>query len=120
MPTAESFIRPHVSIPAQAATDRRIHARAPLFSPALIDALAAYHKAVCENVSVSGIALSCDASLPVGKSVEIYFELPCGVAVDTRACVVRTGGSRIALRFLELEPQAELALRAHCHLATVR
>jgi hypothetical protein len=119
MPTAESIVRPHVSLPAQAATDRRIHSRAPLSTPALVDALAAYHKARCENVSVSGIALSCDALLPVGKTVEVYFELPSGVAVETHARVVRCGGSRIALRFLALDTESELALRAHCHLASI-
>ena len=117
MPTAESIVRPHASPPPQTATDRRIHSRAPLSTPALVDALAAYHKARCENVSVSGVALCCDAALPVGKTVEIYFELPSGVAVDTRARVVRAGGSRVALEFLTLDPQSELALRAHCHLA---
>jgi hypothetical protein len=81
-----------------------------------VDAAAAYHRARCENVSVSGIALSCDALLPVGKTVEVYFELPSGVAVDARARVVRAGASRVALRFLALDAQAELALRAHCHL----
>ena len=119
MPTAESIVRPHVSPPAQAATDRRIHARAPLSTPALIDAFAAYHQARCENVSVSGMALSCGALLPVGKTVEVYFELPSGVAVDTHARVVRAGGARVALQLLELDSQAELALRAHCHRAGI-
>lgn len=94
-----------------------MHYRAPLSTPALIDAFAAYHRARCENVSVSGMALSCEAALPVGKTVEVYFELPSGVAVETKALVVRAGPSLVALRFVMLEPQAEVALRAHCHLA---
>ena len=98
MPTAESIVRPHVSPAAEAATDRRIHSRAPLSTPALVDAFAAYHRGRCENVSVSGLALSCDALLPVGKTVEVYFELPSGVAVETQARVVRAGGARVALR----------------------
>ena len=97
-----------------------MHYRAPLSTPALIDAFAAYHRARCENVSVSGVALACDEPLPVGKTVEIYFELPSGVAVETKARVVRAGPSLVALQFTSLEPQAEVALRAHCHLAKMR
>jgi hypothetical protein len=117
MPTTESVVRPHASHQQHRTTDRRVHYRAPLATPALIDAFAAYHRARCENVSVSGVALSCEAALPVGKSVEIYFELPSGVAIETKARVVRTGASLVALQFTALEPEAEVALRAHCHLA---
>jgi hypothetical protein len=120
MPTAESVIRPHASQVPQAATDRRIHSRASLSTPALVDALAAYHNARCENVSVSGVSLVCEASLPLGKTVELYFELPSGVAVETQASVVRTSVGRLALRFVTLDPQSEIALRAHCHLALMR
>ncbi len=79
-----------------------MHYRAPLSTPALIDAFAAYHRARCENVSVSGVALSCDAALPVGKNVEIYFELPSGVAIETKARVVRAAASLVALQFTGL------------------
>jgi len=120
MPTTESVVRPHASHSDDDTTDRRVHCRAPLSTPALIDAFAAYHRARCENVSVSGIALACDAVLPVGKTVEVYFELPSGVAVETQARVVRAGPRLVALKFVTLEPQAEIALRAHCHLARMR
>ena len=101
-------------------TDRRVHFRAPLGTPAMVDALAAYHRARCENVSVSGIALLCDAELPVGKTVELYFELPSGVAVETQARVVRSDRPSVGLQFVGLDAQSELALRAHCHLAKTR
>lgn len=120
MPTTESVVRPHASQMNHVTTDRREHFRAPLSTPALIDAFAAYHRARCENVSVSGVALACDAPLDVGKTVEVYFELPSGVAVETKARVVRAGPSVVALQFVSLEPQAEVALRAHCHLARMR
>jgi hypothetical protein len=97
-----------------------MHFRAPLATPAMIDALAAYHRARCENVSVSGIALSCEATLPVGKTVEVYFELPSGVAVETQARVVRVDPTSLALQFVALDSQAEIAVRAHCHLARSR
>ena len=119
MPTTESVVRPHASS-MQEPADRRAHYRAPLSTPALVDALVDYHRARCENVSVTGVALACDAPLPVGKTVEIYFELPSGVAVETQARVVRAGPSVVALEFLSLNRESELALRAHCHLAKMR
>jgi hypothetical protein len=120
MPTTESVVRPHASHVEHSTTDRRVHYRAPLATPALIDAFAAYHRARCENVSVSGMALACEAALPLGKTVEIYFELPSGVAIETKARVVRAGESLVALQFISLDSQAEVALRAHCHLAKMR
>jgi hypothetical protein len=97
-----------------------VHFRAPLTTPAMVDALAAYHNARCENVSVSGVALACGAMLAIGKRVEVYFELPSGVAVETEARVVRADSTSLALQFLTLDRQAELALRAHCHIARMR
>jgi hypothetical protein len=120
MPTAESVVRPHASQAPMATPDRRRHSRAPLATPALVDAFSEYHHARCENVSQSGIALSCEAPLPLGKTVELYFELPSGVAIETQARVVRLGNSRMALTFVALDAQAEIALRAHCHLAAMR
>jgi hypothetical protein len=97
-----------------------VHHRAPLQSPALIDALSDWQRARCKDVSVGGVALACDCSLPVGKRVEVYFELPSGVAVETTACVVRCADQQLALRFVSLAQDAELALRAHCRLASTR
>jgi len=121
MTTAESVVRPHASqVPHAAAPDRRRHSRAPLTTPALVDAFTGYHHARCENVSQSGIALCCDAPLPLGKTVEVYFELPSGVGIETQARVVRQSETRLALVFVALDAQAEIALRAHCHLASTR
>jgi hypothetical protein len=58
--------------------------------------------------------------LQVGKTVEVYFELPSGVAVETRARVVRSRGEEVALRFLSLDRGTEIALRAHCRAAEAR
>ncbi|HEX7668841.1 MAG TPA: PilZ domain-containing protein [Polyangiaceae bacterium] len=117
MPTAESVVRPHALLPS---TDRREHFRAPLAGPVLVDALSQWHRARCENVSVGGVAVAGAGSLPVGKTVEVYFELPSGVAVETRAQVVRSRGEEVALCFLALDRGTELALRAHCRAAEAR
>lgn len=120
MPTAESVVRASALLPTRVSTDRRGSLRAPLAGPVLVDAFSEWHRARCENVSVSGVALACEQALPVGKTVEVYFELPSGVAVETQALVVRAGAERTALRFVSLDPGAEVALRAHCHIASMR
>jgi hypothetical protein len=65
-------------------------------------------------VSVSGVAVECETPIPIGKTVEIYFELPNGFAVEATAEVVRTSGTVIGLRFKKLDRNAELALNSHC------
>lgn len=118
MPTAESVVRPHALLPPS--TDRREHFRAPLAGPVLVDALSQWQRARCENVSVGGVAVAGATRLPIGKMVEVYFELPSGVAVEAQAQVVRSQGDEAALRFLALDPNAEIALRAHCRAAEAR
>jgi len=113
MSTAESVVRPHPLTP-KTTTDRRAADRVPLKSPVLVDALSGWQRARCENVSIGGVALECDAPLPVGKRVELYFELPSGVAIETRALVVRSTDHRVAFRFLDLDSASEVALRTHC------
>ncbi|HVU03990.1 MAG TPA: PilZ domain-containing protein [Polyangiaceae bacterium] len=114
MTTAESVVRPHATLPS---TDRRTHSRAPLAAPVLVDGLSDWRRARLEDVSVGGIGLSDAGPLTVGKTVEVYFELPSGVAVEARARVVRTNDGRAGLCFLSLDHAAELALRAHCRAA---
>jgi hypothetical protein len=123
MPTAESVVRPHTlssNFSTTSRTDRRAHYRAQLGTPVLVDAFSTWHRARCEDVSVGGVGVECDAALPVGKTVEVYFELPSGVAIETQACVVRASNGRFGLRFTQLERNAEIALRAHCHIASMR
>jgi len=116
MPTAESVVRPHA--PSLDSTDRRVHARAPLRAPVLVDALSAWQRARSENVSVGGVAVACDTPIPVGKTVEVYFELPNGIAVEATAEVVRSSGAVVGLRFKDLDRRAELALKSHCRAAS--
>lgn len=115
MPTAESVVRPHDPVPSS--TDRRVHTRAPLQAPVLLDAQSAWQRARSENVSVGGVAVACDAPIPVGKTVEVYFELPCGIAVEATAEVVRSSGGMLGLKFKKLERSAALALRSHCRVS---
>ena len=118
MPTLESVVRPHD--PAPHSTDRRVHTRAPLQAPVLLDALSTWQRARSENVSVSGVAVACDTPLPIGKTVEIYFELPNGFAVEATAEVVRSSGAFMGLRFKTLDRRAALALNSHCRAMMTR
>jgi hypothetical protein len=99
---------------AEPEVERRAHLRAHLDVPVLLDALRSHHTGRCRNVSVGGMAVATDAELPVGTELELYFELPSGVAVETRAAVLRSAPSEVALEFLALSPECRLALRAHC------
>lgn len=118
MSTAESVVRPHPQNPHER-TDRRVHARVPLAGPVLVDALSGWQRARCENISAGGLSLDCDAPLPLGKRVELYFELPSGVAIETHALVVRSRETKVAMRFVDLDPSAEVALRNHCRTASL-
>jgi hypothetical protein len=88
--------------------------------PVLVDTQQSWQRARCENVSVSGVALVCDVPIPIGTTVALYFELPSGVAVETEACVVRSNGHSLGLRFVRLDRETEVAIRAHCHASSVR
>lgn len=112
MPTAESVVRPHE--PTRNATDRRIHVRAPLEAPVLLDAQSAWQRARSQDVSIGGVAVACESPLPIGKTVEVYFELPNGIAVEATAEVVRASGGVLGLKFKHLDCRSILALRSHC------
>lgn len=60
-----------------------------------------------------------DAPLDVGTKVELYFELPSGVAVEANAELVRRDGNRLAFKFVELEHELVVALRAFCRRSGV-
>ncbi len=94
--------------------ERRAFRRVELRAPAMLDAASSYHSGQCENVSAGGVVVHTDAGLEVGTQVELYFELPNGIAVEANAEVVRRDGSHIALKFVELEHELVVALRAFC------
>ena len=80
----------------------------------MIDAASAYHTGRCRDVSPSGLGLELSARLEAGASVDLYFELPTGVAIEVRAEVVRTGGDALGLRFKGLRAEEQRALAAYC------
>jgi hypothetical protein len=113
MPTAESVVRSFHYAPSK--TDRRVHHRAPLDAPVLLDNLRAWVSARCRDVSLSGVCLECPgADMLIGERVDVYFELPNGFAVEAAARVVRTDGHQVGLEFVALDRTCLLALRAHC------
>jgi hypothetical protein len=105
---------------AQERAERRAYQRVSLDVPALIDAIRSHHAGRCRDVSLGGVAVRTDAELAIGTELEVYFELPSGIAVETRATVVRCDAEEIALRFVELGAQTRVALRAYCRPSGVR
>lgn len=101
------------------APDRRSYRRAPLDAPALVDAESSWQSARCRDVSLSGISVDSDQQLPEGTVVQVYFELPSGVAVETHAVVVRADGDVLGLRFVDLDEESRLAVRAHCRVGAM-
>jgi hypothetical protein len=97
--------------------DRRAFRRAMLEKPVMIETPDSERPARGLNVSAGGIYLETELSLSVGESVEVYFELPIGYAVETRATVVRCERDRIALSFTDLPKEALIALRSFCRLS---
>jgi hypothetical protein len=91
-----------------------------LRGPALLDSMAAYHSACCRDVSAGGILVQADQPLSVGTRLELYFELPTGIAVETEAVVVRAEGRELGLRFIELDSTTRAALVAYCELSGIR
>ena len=100
--------------PSREISERREHERTELAAPALLDAASSWHKAVTENVSLGGVKVRTEAALLVGKELDLYFELPNGVAVETRARVVRADNGELGLAFLSLDGEAVVALRTLC------
>ncbi|MBK7580544.1 MAG: PilZ domain-containing protein [Myxococcales bacterium] len=69
------------------------------------------------NVSRGGLSVETELELREGEIVGVYFELPIGYAVEARAAVTRCEQNRAALRFVEIEREAELALRSFCRIS---
>lgn len=82
----------------------------------MVDSEAASRTARAKNVSGSGIALE-GADLKIGALVELYFELPIGFAVETRARVVRRCDELVGLEFVELAREMQVALRSFCRIS---
>jgi PilZ domain len=112
-------------VPSPASTspspaERRAYRRAPLEAPAMLDAASSWHAGRCQDVSAGGMAVHTEVEFDVGSIIEVYFELPSGVAIETRARVVYAGGGRLGLSFVELDSASALALRSFCRLSGIR
>ena len=100
--------------------ERRAHSRVPLRAPVMIDSQSDYQAGACHDVSAGGISFTVPSPPEAGARLEVYFELPTGVAVEATAEVVRIEGNLVALRFLDLEAKDRHALLAYCELSGVR
>jgi PilZ domain len=108
---------PPSSAPPASGADRRAFRRAPLGVPVMLDAGSAWQKAECENVSGGGVAVRSTVDVPVGTLLDLYFELPTGIAVEASAEVIRRDGDRLALRFVEIDRELLVALRGFCRIS---
>jgi len=100
--------------------DRRANSRVPLRAPVLVDSISVYQSCRCRDVSAGGASMVLERPLPVGTRVELYFELPTGVAIETEAEVVRADGCRVAVQFVGLDALSRRALIAYCEMSGVR
>ena len=100
--------------------ERRAHSRVPLRVPALLDSTAAYDSGRCVDVSAGGLCVIVHEKFEPGTRVDVYFELPTGIAIEAEAEVVRKEGRSVALRFVGLDAKTRSALIAFCELSGVR
>ena len=107
---------PQVVSPAPR-VDRRADRRAKLDRPVLIDTEATSRPGRALDVSRGGLSIQSELELAPGEIVQVYFELPIGVAIEARAVVTRCEKNGIALRFVELDHEAEVALRSFCRIS---
>jgi len=103
----------NVGIPHQQQKEHRQHQRELLSVPVLIDIGSKWLRANCRDVSTGGLRIE-NEPLPLGREVELYIELPTQVAVEAHARVVRNDGTTVALRFVELNPEARHAISDFC------
>lgn len=83
----------------------------------MIETAAASERGRVLNVSGGGAAIETPVELAPGEQVSLYFELPIGYAVETRAEVLRREADKVAVKFLELSREAEVALRSFCRIS---
>ena len=97
--------------------DRRVHRRARLDRPVLLETSSKTTTARGFDVSGGGISLRTDLPMAVGERVSLYFELPIGFCVEVHGEVLRQDGGLVALRFVEAAYQTVLAIRSFCRIS---
>ncbi|MFZ5895287.1 MAG: PilZ domain-containing protein [Myxococcota bacterium] len=103
-----------MTAPASSMGNRRTCRRAELDAPVLLDAESSYYTARCRDVSQAGLGVETQAELKIGTWLDVYFELPTGVAVEARAQVTRVASNRIGIAFREIRQDCAAALREYC------
>jgi hypothetical protein len=99
--------------------ERRVHRRAPIDRPVLLDTGSRTTTARAVNLSAGGIAVRTDLSLPLATAADVYFELPIGYAIELRAEVLRSANGVVVLRFIDPPKEAVVAMRAFCRISGV-
>jgi hypothetical protein len=97
--------------------ERRADRRAKLDRPVMLETESTSRPGRALDVSRGGITVESELELRIGEAVGVYFELPIGYAVDARAVVTRCESNHVALRFTEMEREAEVALRSFCRIS---
>lgn len=98
--------------------DRRAHRRMALEVPVLLETDARSATARCIDLGPGGVRVHTDLALAEGEAVAVYLELPIGLAVETRAEVVRREGDVLALRFVDPPRDAVIAIRGFCRMSS--
>ena len=98
--------------------ERRAVPRVALDVPVLVDSQRQWGTTHCRDVSLGGLSLQSEGDWSSGTVVDVYFELPSGGAVETRARVVALSPGRAHLSFITLGPKARAAVTAYVRLQT--
>jgi hypothetical protein len=104
-------------VPPEGHDERRAFRRAALDKQVLIDDDRVSQPLRARNVSGGGIAVDAGVTLEIGSVVDVYFELPIGVAIEAKAEVVRVEDGTMAFRFVDLDHDQVVALRSFCRLS---
>ncbi len=79
--------------------DKRRHPRVRFSGPVLLDSQQKWTRALGRDVSAGGLSVDSDEQFDIGTELDVYFELPGGVAIETRGRVVRSNGPRLSVAF---------------------
>ena len=88
--------------------ERRTHVRVDLEVPAMVDSARTWERCRCTNLSEGGLALHASSHFDVGDTVDVYFELPGGAAIETASQVVSVRGDCVHVRFTRLTGEQRL------------
>ena len=100
-----------------ARAEMRVHRRAKLDRPVLLETAAKVTTVRSVDVSGGGLAVRTNLALAVGERVSVYFELPIGYGAQVEAEVRRCDGDRVALRFVNAPAETVLAIRSFCRVS---